>query len=98
MAFILVVEPALKSSKVFRLMEPALIASEKRAPTLVTRLTPLALLSGPTSTTVGGVVSVVIPRVNLLVKNPVLPEESSLTQSRHSPLGLVRSKAERLVE
>jgi hypothetical protein len=32
-----VVEPALKSSKVFRLMEPALIASEKVALTLVTR-------------------------------------------------------------
>jgi hypothetical protein len=93
-----VVVPALKSSKAFLLMEPGLIASEKVALTLVMRLIPLASLAGLTLTTVGGVVSVVTPRVNRLVKNPVLPEESSLTKSCQVPLGLVRSKSEKLVE
>ena len=90
-----VVVPALKSWKVFRLTEPGLIASEKVALTSVMRRMPLASLAGLTITTVGGVLSVVIPRTKRLVKNPVLPGESSLTQSRHSPLGSVPSKAER---
>jgi len=74
-----VVVPALKSSKVFLLMEPGPIASERVALTLATRLMPLASLVGLTLMTVGGVLSVVIPRLKRLVKIPVLPGESSLT-------------------
>jgi hypothetical protein len=80
-------------------MEPAPISSEKPAPTLEVSLIPSALLAGFTLVTVGGVVSggvrVAIRKVKRLVKNPVLPGESSLTKRLHSPLGSVPSKAER---
>ena len=51
----------------------------------------LASFAGSTLTTVGGAVSGVIPNMNRLVNNPVAPEESSLTNSLHWPLGSVPS-------